>query len=341
MRVDSNILLKTQSATTKNVTAKKDTGLKTAPSFDKVKISRYSFLDENGIPKNFLIGGDVDLPHGNETQLEEQITNAYRNYYRGECDEESVRNTLSEVIESLRSNYVDLGFNEKEIMPHIIEDVYARARFDVIQQADLAGFSDSKKLVAQYNGHDRNTKDSIYYDSAYYFKSEAMKTSLLEQAKALGEKYGATNLNLPKDYEPTDPRHIYSSYNTIVNNYAGVQWRIGNMIDDEMVPPENFRFFYKSGESGTNIYPGSLTESTGDGADMFDGVLHVWQDDWSFISRVPVRSNAIQNPSINMFDVINKKSTSGIPKESINFLKNFDFFSSIQCGTYFMNQYLH
>lgn len=273
--------------------------------------------------------------------MSNRISKVYLDYYTGQCDEESVRNTLSEIVESLRSNYVDLGFDEKEIMPHISEDVYARAWMDVVKRADEAGFLDSKALVAQYNGHNGNTKDSIYYDSDYYFKSEAMKTSLLEQAKALGEKYGATNLNLPEGYEKSDPRHIHSSYNTAVNNYAGVQWRIGNMIDDEMVPPENFRFFYKSGETGTNKYSDSLMEVSDDGAGMFDGVLHVWQDDWSFVGRVPVRSNAIRNPAINMYDVVSKGSSSSIPKESVNFLKNFDFFSSIQCETYFRSQFLY
>lgn len=340
MKIELNDLSRTQPITAQNVTHKKDAGLMLTPNFDTVQVSRYSFLDNNGIPKNFLLGGDVKLPHGSETEMDNQIINAYHDYYTGQCDEEFVRNTLSEVVESLRSNYVDLGFDEEEIMPHIIEDVYAKARMEVVIGADEAGFADSKKLVAQYNGHDRNTKDSIYYDSDYYYKCEAMKTSLVEHAKALGEKYGAVNLNLPKDYDSTDPRRKFNSYNTIVNDYAGVQWRIGNMIDDEMVPPENFRFFYKSGERGTNIYSESLTEVSDDGAEMFDGVLHVWQDDWSFAGRVPVRSNAVRNPAINMYDVVSKGSNR-IPKESVNFLKNFDFFSSIQCGTYFRSQYLY
>lgn len=340
MRVESNGVSRTQSATVQNEKFKKNEGLKITPNFDSIQVSRYSFLDENGIPKNFLLGGDVKLPHGSETEMNKKIENAYLDYYTGKCDEESVRNTLSEVVESLRDNYVDLGYDEKEIMPHIIEDVYARARVEVVTQADTAGFRDSQKLIAQYNGHNGNTKDSIYYDSDYYYKSEAMKTALLEYSKELGEKYGAANLNLPKGYERSDPRHIYSSYNTMVNHYAGYQWNVGNMIDEDMAPPENFRFFYKSGDCGTNIYSGSLKEVAGDGADMFDGVLHVWQGDWSFTGRVPTRSNAIRNPAVNMYDVVRKGTSSGIPKESIDFLKNFDFFSPVQSDNYFRFQYL-
>lgn len=272
LRLELNGLSSTRSVTTQESKQKKGTaGLKLTPNFDSVQVSRNPFVDENNIPKNFLVGGIFKLPHGNETELDQKINSAYLDYYTGKGDEQSVKKALSEVVESLRSNYVELGYSEEEIMPHIIEDVYATARLASVGRAKEASFLESRELVAQYNGHDGNTKDSIYYNSDYYFKSENMKTSLIEHAKELGEKYGVTDLNVPRDYESNDPRRIYNSYNTMVNNYAGKQWRIGNMLDDDMVPPENFRFLYKNGDTGTNIFPESIAKNSD--SSRFDGIL--------------------------------------------------------------------
>lgn len=340
MKIEPNGVPNTPSIAVRNVSPANRDGLKITADFDTVQISNYTCLDENGIPKNFLIGGPEELPHGREYEMVRQIEQAYMDYYAGACDGEDVKNVLTEVVESLRDNYVELGYDEKEIMPHIIEDVYARARMEVVLCAHTASFLDSRKLVAQYNGHNGNTKDSIYYDSDYYYKCEAMKTSLWEHARALGEKYGATNLKIPKEFERSDQRYYASSYNTIIDHYAGYQCGIGNMIDEKMVPPKNFRFFYKCGDTGANIYPESLTEVLGDGSDIFDGVLHVWQDDWSFVGRVPTRSHAVLNPAVNMYDAVRMGLPQGIPQKCMDFLKNFDFFSPVQCDNYFRLRFL-
>lgn len=337
LRLEFNGLSKAQSAAAQGIREKKETpGLKLTPNFDTVKVSKNLFVDKNGIPKNVFLGDKVS--YGKGTELERRIDSAYLDYYTGQGDEQSVKNTLLEVVETLRSDYVEMGYDEKEIMPHIIEDVYATARLGAVSEVKHASFLESKELVAQINGHDGNTKDFIYYNSDYYFKCENIKTSLMDQAKELGEKYGVTELDLSRDYKANDPRRCYNSYNTIINNYAGKQWRIGNMLDDDMVPPENFRFLYKSGDTGTNIFPESIAEK-GDSS-QFGGLLQVWQGDWSYTGRVPVRMDATRNPAINMYDVVSKGS-SNVPKESINFFKNFDFFSSIQCGAYFRSQYLY
>lgn len=342
MKIETNSAVTAQMATGRNTTIQANEKEKDTPKYDSVRVTKeFSWVDENGIPKNFLLGGNQKLPHGNEVEMERQIEDAYRDYYIGGCDEKFVRDTFEGIVESLRSNYLDLGFDEKMIMPGIIKSVYNKARMEVVYKADEASYMDSKRLIALYNGNDRNTKDYIYYDSDYYYKSEAMKDSLLECAKSLGQKYGFTNLKLQSDFDRSDERYHYSSYNTIVDDYAGYQWNIGNMIDDKMEPPKNFRFFYKSGESGTNIYPDTLTEVLGDGSDMFDGVLHVWLGDWSFTGRVPVRSNAISHPAINMYDVVRNSLPDNVAESGIRFLKNFDFFSPVQYDNYFRFRHMH
>ncbi len=306
---------------------------------DIVEISYdYSGVDEKGLPKNIFwgIGGrKIDIPSGSGEKLRRQLEKVYEDYYTGQCDEKTVEDTLTEVVESFRDMYMEIGYEEQDIMPRILEGVYAYARMDVVYGADTASYYEGRKLAALYNEPGRTSKDFIYYDSDYYYKCEDMKTALFEHVKALGEKYGATNLKIRRGYDRSDLRYYASSYNTIINHYAGYQWNIGNMLDENMEPPRNFKFFHKNGDRGTNIYPDSLTEVLGDGSDIFDGVLHVWQDDWSFVGRVPVRSHAIRNPAVNMYDVVKNGSPGGIPEKCVSFLKNFDFFSPVQYDNYF------
>lgn len=313
--------------------------IKLTGNSDVVEISYdYSSVDDQGLPKNIFLGIDgrnIDISHESARKLDKLLESTYLDYYTGRCDEKTVRDTLTEVVESFRDMYMEIGYEEKDIMPRILEGVYAYARLDVVCQADTASYYEGRKLAALYNEPGRTSKDFIYYDSDYYYKCEAMKTSLFEHIKTLGEKYGATNLNIKKEYDRSDGRYYASSYNTIINHYAGYQWNIGNMLDESMEPPRNFKFFHKNGDRGTNIYPDSLTEVLGDGSDIFDGVLHVWQDDWSFVGRVPVRSHAVRNPAVNMYDVVKNGSPGNIPEKCISFLKNFDFFSPVQYDNYF------
>lgn len=56
MRVGTNDLSRTQSVAAQNAVPNKEAGLKIIADFDTVQVSRYTALDENGIPKNFLVG---------------------------------------------------------------------------------------------------------------------------------------------------------------------------------------------------------------------------------------------------------------------------------------------
>ena len=64
---------------------------------------------------------------------------------------------------------------------------YGVARMDAITGAYHQGWLDSRPLAAQYNGHNGNTKDTIYYDAKYYYQSEDMKAALPEMFQRIGQ----------------------------------------------------------------------------------------------------------------------------------------------------------
>lgn len=292
---------------------------------------------EDGLPKNFL----APLSGGmTQTGLQhfKQIKAVFENYYCMGLDKKAVENILSDVVADIRAFYINEGYDEAEFMPKLLEIVYDLARLQNINGAGLASWRNGLELAAEQNGHDRDTKDWVYYDSDYYYRSEEMKGTLITMIQRIAARYqvDASELNLPTDYPANDLRaKIYSSYNTYINHWAREEHRIGSIIDETVAPPEGFRFFYKANDSGTNLWVPNLKAPQDEPEAAFDGVLQVWYGDWSFVGRVPVRQNSYKFPiSVNMFDVVSKGSRFLIPKEIEDYLHNVDFFTVVQSEAY-------
>ncbi len=288
------------------------------------------------LPKNFLGPGSIGSTCDG-INLSHKLTDVLEQYHRGLADYESVEGTISNIVSDLRSSYLNMGFDEAEFMPKLLKDVYDVARLGNIRGTGIASWYDGRGLAEKYNGHRANTKDWVYYDSKYYYSSEAVQTTLQDFIRKLGSTYEITDLELPTGYRNGDVRKgLYSSYNTIINDGGRNDCHIFNMIDETIAPPMNFRFFYKGNQTGGNIYPATLKAPVMEPEARFDGILSIWYEDVSFTGRVPVRKDATRFPvSVNMLDVVRKSdSANSIPREIYGFLKNFDFFTVEQSGRY-------
>lgn len=130
------------------------------PEFDAYVETQRKQL-EPALPIDFVsFGQGKSGAHG--WQLEGQIRDKFNQYYAGEADMKDLERTISDVVSDLRSNYADQGFDPDEFMEDLLLDVYNVARTSVITGAYNQGWLDSRSLAAQYNGHDGNTKDTIY-----------------------------------------------------------------------------------------------------------------------------------------------------------------------------------
>lgn len=298
---------------------------------------RLMFEQENGLPKNFLSPISEAMTHTG-LQLCMQVQTTFNNFYRMDIDEKALEDTLSDIVADIRAFYVSKGYDETEFMPKLLEDVYDLARLNNINGAGVASWYEGLPLAAEQNGHDRNTRDWIYYDSDYYYRSEEMKGTLINMMQRIAARYqvDASDLNLQTEYPAHDLRNgIYSSYNAYINHSAREEHRIGSIVDETMVPPKGFRFFYKANETGTNLLVPKLAAPQDEPEAAFDGVLQVWYGEWSFIGRVPVRQNSYKFPiDVNMYDVVSKGSKSLIPEEIRDYLRNVDFFTTVQSEVY-------
>lgn len=306
------------------------------PEFDtyEKEMKALAAPKEIGLPKNFL-GPDALCSTGNVFHLDDDIANVFERYYQGTSSTDEIEKTLSRVVADIRSTYAGLGFDPEEFTGKLIEDVYSETRLFNMRGVGIASSYEGRPIAVAHNGHDRNTRNWAYYNADYYYASEEMKGTLQGIARKIGAKYGVTDLNLPIEYQDGDVRKgIYSSYNTQFSRRIRNDCRIGSIIDESMAPPKGLKFFYMDAV-GTDPYVHRLPNPENDPYATFDGFLSVSYGDWSFTGRVPIRMDATQFPiSVNMFDMVNKRTGGRFPQEIRSFLQNVDFFSMVQSGPY-------
>lgn len=313
-------------------------GKEKKPNIDLYSQSKPTSATERKMPLNFFFPLGIQMERESEVvDVSKRITAMFQQYYQGYTTEKTVTEGMAKAVSDLMEIYTDMGYDAKNIAPQIIEDVFDRCKLDSISAAGSASFLEGKALAAKYNANDVNSHDFLYYNADYHYKTEDMKLQLVRDAKTIAAKYGVDEqaLDLPLDYQDGDLRKgYYASYTTNVNEHAR-SMRGSNILDENLVPPRGFRLFYKGNDSGTNQYPASLVEKTGEPEAEFDGVVQMWYGEWTFTDRVPVRFDATKYPiSVNLFDVVFRAGKHEMPQELIPMLKNFDFYTSVQSGPY-------
>lgn len=316
--------------------SKKVTYYRGDPEFDTYEREMKERIPtEITLPKNFLGPGAI-CSTGDATKLNQPIFEVMRQYHSGYASTEDVEKALSHVVSDIRSTYTELGFDPETFTGQLVEDVYDVARMANVSGASVASWYEGRPIAQAHNGHLNNTWNWVYYNADHYYASEEMKGTLQDITRKIGAKYGAADLDLPTDFPDGDIRKgIYSSYNTAISDRVRNDCRIGNILDETMAPPAGLKFFYRANEGGSDPFVSQIPLTYPDPYATFDSFLSISYGDWSFTGRVPVRMDATQFPiSVNMFDAVSRSSPNGVPKEISAFLKNFDFFTTVQSGPY-------
>lgn len=306
------------------------------PEFDEYECRMKAMIPTEGtLPKNFL-GPGADCSMGDATKLNEQIFNTLDLYHRGYASIGEVEKTMSRIVADVRNTYAAKGFDPDEFTGKLIEDVYNNMRMANVSGASTASWYEARPTACAHNPSGNDTCDWVYYNADHYYASEEMKGTLLNMARKIGEKYGVTQLNLPTDYPDGDVRRgIYTSYNTAICDRMRNVSLIGNILDETMVPPKGLKFFYMANEGGWDPFVAQLPGPKNDPYAAFDGFLSISYGNWSYTGRVPVRMDGTKFPiSVNMFDVVSKGTGGTIPQVVSDFLKNVDFFTTVQSGPY-------
>lgn len=341
MKIDLNLSSITRTSSNSLVgngkkSEEKVTYCKGSPELDEYKSKMEAMVcTKLTLPKNFIGPGSLCSLGETDNTLAYQIRDVFKRYYCNDVSMAEVEKVLSHAVADIRNTYADLGFDPEEFTSKLIEDVYGLARFYNISGAKVASWYEGRPIAQAHNGHDRNTRDWVYYNADYYYASEQMKVSLQSIAQRIGLKYGATELDLPTEYPDGDVRKgSYSSYNTVICDEMRNQAWVGNIVDETMEPPKGLKFFYID-KQGSDPFIAQLPGSKNDPYAAFDSFLSVSYGDWFYTGRVPIRMDATKFPiSVNMFDVVSRGTCGTVPQEISGFLKNVDFFSMVQSGPY-------
>ena len=301
------------------------------PSCDTLEKEDKPFSPKEELPVNYMAAAGNSLRDADGCRLADKMTSVFNQYYNNEADINAIKNVMNKTIDAIGQYYVDCGYKKEDIIADIIEDVYERARYCNIAGAWQQSWEEGKQYASMYGRSGEAGDNWTYYDSKYHYMSESMKTSIQTIAKQIGETHGVSDLDLPTEYDPVTQPELYKmmrSYNAHVNFQMCDNRCNGKIVDENLAPPEGFRFFYKGNTSGTNVYDALLEPSSKREHALFDSVLHVWYRDLHFRGRIPTYSVDYAkeaHPEVNMYDAVAKVTP--IPEEAAEFMKNCIFFS--------------
>ena len=105
----------------------------------------------------------------------------------------------------------------------------------------------------QYITGDMNVQRNwAYYNSDYYYASESAISAITEGAQNVSQEYGST-FEVP-DYMAQGKTNLYN-FNTALSGDPFVASDYHYIIDPDVVPPENFKWFYeKSGDAYLSVF---------------------------------------------------------------------------------------
>lgn len=139
------------------------------------------------------------------------------------------------------------------------EEFYSMFRMKVIGAAVDRNTEEGRQYITGELNGQRSWK---YYNSDYYFESEAAITAITSGAEAVAQKQSLP-FQVP-DYKGKG-LNLYHNFNSAWSNHFSRDEQY--LRNPDMVPPQNFKWFYEEG--GTDdyscLYPSSLTITSPDG----------------------------------------------------------------------------
>lgn len=186
--------------------------------------------------------------------MQKSIYNCMTDYYAGKISQSDVGNYFEECCTSMRIYRTQMrqttGIDEednKQIVGQIYE-IFAKNNAIAAQNAN---YNEGAAVNETYGGR---SDDWTYYNSDYYYQCEETKEILQKAAKDMTDKWEISAI----DTEEIEKNSVYTidggfDFNSMWNISYRNQVGRASMEDESLVPPENFKFFYKQ-----NSFNGTL-----------------------------------------------------------------------------------
>lgn len=201
---------------------------------------------------------------GVKQEVDARTADVINGFFDGTVSEEELADTFQALAGKLSSACEDAGYpiplRSVGATQALTETFYSEFRRKILDIAVQRGNQEGKQYVTGEMNAQRNWK---YYNSDYYFKSEAAISAITGGLNELAQGPAYEGFTL-RDYK-AEGLNLYYNYNTAFSNSISMDEQF--LLNPDMVPPRDFQWFYQSGgDSAKRVFDAdSLTVSRPDG----------------------------------------------------------------------------
>lgn len=180
---------------------------------------------------------------------------AIRDFYSGKTSEEELLSKFQALAEkNFKANhdYVNHGLTSKEMDQAMMDTFYGEFRRMALDVAVKMNNDEGKQYVTGNAG----SGDWKYYNSDYYYKSEAAIGVLTQGMTELAKEHGHETFQIP-DYKEKE-LWLYNNFNSAFSNPMVASEQ--TFLDRDLLPPEGFVWFSQQGVSDTSKVVAVLVE---------------------------------------------------------------------------------
>ena len=256
--------------TFENITDQVKVGDASTVDMSKVGTHTISLKDESTTWKKYY--SDVALARspvaGVKKEVDAQTDTVINGFFDGTVSEEELTDTFQALLEKLSSACEDAGYpfplRSIGATQAMTETFYSEFRRKILEVAIQRNNQEGQKYITGELNAQRNWK---YYNSDYYFKSEAAISAITDGLNKLAEGPAYEGFTLP-DYKGTG-LNLYYNFNSAFSNSFSADEQF--LLNPDMVPPKDFEWFYQSGGDSASkvIQCNSLTIEHLDGTTEF------------------------------------------------------------------------
>lgn len=232
---------------------------------DMSKMVKYERTHEEEVTAWKKYYSDVALARSPVAGVKQEVdaeTDAVINgFFDGTVSEEELSDTFQALAGKLSAACEDAGYpiplRGIQTIQAFTETFYSEFRRKILDTAVQRNHQEGQQYITGDMNAQRNWK---YYNSDYYFKSEAALSAITNGLNQIAQGPAYEGFTIP-DYKAKG-LNLYYNFNSAFSNQFCVDEQF--MKNPDMVPPKDFVWFYQSGgDSSRNTSSGGVTSVNG------------------------------------------------------------------------------